>query len=76
MDMTVAALSSIVVFLLVVGGAGWKLNAELSSIKTMLQVFIAESKGKFDEIIKLERRIEKLEEKILTVHKDCRHHGD
>jgi hypothetical protein len=63
--MEVAALSGIVVFLLVVGGAGWKLNSEISSIKTMLQVFIAKSEAKFDEIIRLEKRIEKLEEKIL-----------
>lgn len=63
--MSVEALSAIAGFILIIGGMGWKLNAELSSIKTMLQVFIARSEAKFEEIIKLEKRLEKLEEKIL-----------
>lgn len=63
--MTIEALSGIVAFVLVIGGLGWKLNNELSSIKTMLQVFIARSEAKFDDLVKLERRVEKLEEKIL-----------
>jgi hypothetical protein len=63
--MTLEALASVVSFMLVIGGLGWKLNSEIASIKTMLQVFIATSEGKFAEITKLERRIEKLEEKIL-----------
>jgi hypothetical protein len=63
--MTLEALASVVSFVLVIGGLGWKLNSEIASIKTMLQVFIATSEGKFAEINKLERRIEKLEEKIL-----------
>lgn len=63
--MTVEALSGIVAFVLVIGGLGWKLSTELSSIKMMLQVFITRSEAKFEEIIKLEKRIEKLEEKIL-----------
>ena len=63
--MTIETLSAIVGSILVIGGMGWKLNAELSSIKTMLQVFIARSEAKFEEILKLEKRIEKLEEKIL-----------
>jgi hypothetical protein len=63
--MSVETIASIAGFVLLIGGMGWKLNAELSSIKTMLQVFIARSEAKFEEIIKLEKRIEKLEEKIL-----------
>lgn len=63
--MTVEALSGIVAFVLVIGGLGWKLNNELSSIKTMLQVFIARSEAKFDDLVKLEKRVEKLEQKIL-----------
>ena len=63
--MTLEALSGIVAFVTVIGGLGWKLSTELSSIKMMLQVFIARSEAKFEEILKLEKRIEKLEEKIL-----------
>lgn len=36
----------------------------------MLQVFIAKTEGKFDELVKLERRVEKLEEKMLECYKE------
>lgn len=68
--MTIETISTIAGLVLVVGGLGWKLNAELSSIKTMLQVFIARTEGKFDELMKLEKRIEKLEEKMLECYKE------
>lgn len=68
--MTIETISTIAGLVLVVGGLGWKLNAELSSIKTMLQVFIAKTEGKFDELVKLERRVEKLEEKMLECYKE------
>lgn len=68
--MTIETISTIAGLVLVVGGLGWKLNAELSSIKTMLQVFIAKTEGKFDELMKLEKRIEKLEEKFLECYKE------
>lgn len=67
--MTVEALVPIISFVVLVGGMGWKLNNELSSIKTMLQVFIAESKGHFATIEKLEKRIDKLEEKVAELQK-------
>ena len=60
--MSVETIASIAGFVLLIGGMGWKLNSELSSIKTMLQVFIARSEAKFEDIAKLEKRIEKLEE--------------
>lgn len=68
--MTIETIATISGLVMLVGGLGWKLNAELSSIKTMLQVFIARTEGKFDELIKLEKRIEKLEEKMIECYKE------
>ena len=68
--MTIELLSSIVGFVLVIGGLGWKLSTELSSIKIMLQVFIATSEAKFNELTKLEKRIERLEEKMTECYKE------
>jgi hypothetical protein len=68
--MTIESLSAIVGFVLIIGGMGWKLNSELSSIKTMLQVFIATSEAKFAELMKLEKRIEKLEERMTECYKE------
>lgn len=67
--MTIETLAPVIGFVLLVGGMGWKLNAELSSIKVMLQVFIAKTEGKFDELIRLEKRIEKLEDIIVEIQK-------
>lgn len=67
--MTIELLSSIVGFVLVIGGLGWKLSSELSSIKIMLQVFIAKTEGKFDELAKLEKRVEKLEGVVVEIQK-------
>lgn len=67
--MTVELLSSIVGFVLIIGGLGWKLSSELSSIKIMLQVFIAKTEGKFDELAKLEKRVEKLEDIVVEIQK-------
>ena len=57
--------TSIVVGLVVIGGLGWKLNAELSKIRSMLEVFMAKSEGKWEQVDKLERRVENLEKKLL-----------
>lgn len=67
--MTIETISTIAGLVLVVGGLGWKLNAELSSIKTMLQVFIAKTEGKFDELAKLEKRVEKLEDVVVEIQR-------
>lgn len=56
---------SVVVGLVTIGGLGWKLNAELSKIRSMLEVFMAKSEAKWDQLEKLERRVEHLEKKTL-----------
>ena len=56
---------SVVVGLVTIGGLGWKLNAELSKIRSMLEVFMAKSEGKWEQVDKLERRVEHLEKKLL-----------
>ena len=38
---------SVVVGLVTIGGLGWKLNAELSKIRSMLEVFMAKSEAKW-----------------------------
>lgn len=56
---------SVVVGLVTIGGLGWKLNAELSKIRSMLEVFMAKSESKWEQVDKLERRVEHLEKKLL-----------
>ena len=56
---------SVVVGLVTIGGLGWKLNAELSKIRSMLEVFMAKSEAKWEQVEKLERRVEHLEKKTL-----------
>jgi len=48
-----------------IGGLGWKLNAELSKIREMLQVFMAKSEAKWEQVDKIEKRVEVLEKKVL-----------
>ena len=48
-----------------IAGLGWKLNAELSKIREMLTVFMAKSEAKWEQVDKLERRVEVLEKKVL-----------
>lgn len=67
MDFT--AVISIFVGILTIGGVGYKLNAELSKIRIMLEVFMAETKSKLESIIKLEKRVERLEQKIYEGNK-------
>ena len=56
---------SVVVGLVTIGSLGWKLNAELSKIRSMLEVFMAKSEAKWEQVEKLERRVEHLEKKTL-----------
>ena len=63
--MTMETVSGIVSGLLLIGGLGWKLNAELSSIRVILQVFMAKSECKWQQVDKLEKRVEHLEKKVL-----------
>jgi hypothetical protein len=62
--MDFATVVSIFVGILTIGGVGYKLNAELAKIRIMLEVFMAETKGKLEDIIKLEKRVERLEQKV------------
>ena len=55
----------VVVGLVTIGSLGWKLNAELSKIRSMLEVFMAKSEAKWEQVEKLERRVEHLEKKTL-----------
>ena len=48
-----------------IGGLGWKLNGELSKIREMLQVFMAKSEVRWEQMDKIERRVETLEKKVL-----------
>ena len=48
-----------------IGGLGWKLNAELSKIRSMLEVFMAKSEAKWEQVDKIEKRVETLEKKVL-----------
>ena len=48
-----------------IGGLGWKLNSELSKIRTMLEVFMAKADGKWEKLDALEERVKTLEKKIL-----------
>lgn len=50
--------------LLLIGGLGWKLHSELYSIRTMLEVFMAKAEAKWEQIDKLEKRVNALEEKV------------
>ena len=52
--------------LLLIGGLGWKLHSELYSIRTMLEVFMARAEGKWEQIDKLEKRVDALEERSLA----------
>ena len=56
---------SVVVGLVTIGSLGWKLNAELSKIRSMLEVFMAKSEAKWEQVDKIERRVENLEKKLL-----------
>lgn len=59
------AVVSIIVGIGVIGGIGWKVNAELSKIRTMLEVFMAKADAKWEKLATVERRVEHLEKKLL-----------
>jgi len=58
----IGGILTIISFLGAVFGIGWKLHSELSSIRTMIETFIAKAEEKWISIEKLERRVEKLED--------------
>ena len=63
--MEFTAVASIVSGLVVIGGLGYKLNAELSKIRTMLEVFMAKADAKWEKLDDLEGRVKVLEKKVL-----------
>ena len=60
--MTIETLGAIVSFLLLVGGLGWKLNAELNMIRLMIEKMVVKAEGKWEQLSSLEKRVEKLED--------------
>jgi len=56
---------TIIMGVVFIGGLGWKVNAELSKIRTMLEVFMAKADAKWEKLDTVERRVENLEKKLL-----------
>ncbi len=63
--MEFTAVVSLVSGVVVIGGLGYKLNAELSKIRTMLEVFMARADAKWEKLDDLEGRVKVLEKKVL-----------
>ena len=61
--MGIEMITSLVSGLLLIGGIGWKLNSELSMIRLMIEKLIVKTDEKWEQLEKLERRVEKLEDK-------------
>jgi hypothetical protein len=62
--MSIDMLTSIVGSLLLIGGIGWKLNSELSLIRIMIEKLMVKADSKWEQLDKLDRRVEKLEDKV------------
>lgn len=60
--MTVESLVSIVSSLFLIGGLGWKLNAELNMIRLMIEKLVVKADSKWEQLSNLEKRVEKLED--------------
>lgn len=61
--LTIETITPLVSSLLLIGGLGWKLNAELSAIRLMVEKLVVKAEVKWEQLDKLERRIETLEQK-------------
>tara|TARA_R100001530_G_scaffold122267_2_gene89855 strand:- start:41 stop:238 length:198 start_codon:yes stop_codon:yes gene_type:complete len=61
--MSVQMITSLVTCLMLIGGIGWKLNSELSLIRLMIEKLMVKADEKWEQLEKLERRVEKLEDK-------------
>jgi len=61
--MSVEMITSLVSCLMLIGGIGWKLNSELSMIRLMIEKLMVKADEKWEQLEKLERRVEKLEDK-------------
>jgi len=62
--MTIETITTVVSGLLLIGGLGWKLNAELSMIRLMVEKLVVKAEGKWEQMDKLERRVDALESKL------------
>ena len=63
--MEFTAVASLVVGISFIAGLGYKLNAELSKIKTMLEVFMTKADFKWEKLEDLDTRVRYLEKKVL-----------
>jgi hypothetical protein len=63
--MEFTAVLGLVVGISFIGGLGYKLNAELSKIKTMLEVFMTKADYKWERLDEIEVRVRYLEKKVL-----------
>ena len=63
--MDFSAVVSIIMGVVFIGGLGWKVNAELSKIRTMLEVFMAKADAKWEKLDDVEKRVQYLEKKLL-----------
>ena len=61
--MTIETIMTLVSGLLLIGGLGWKLNAELSMIRLMVEKLVVKAEGKWEQLSNLEKRVERLEDK-------------
>jgi hypothetical protein len=59
--MTIELLLPLLSSIVLVGGLGYKLNAELSAIRLMVEKLIVKAEEKWERLDKLETRIEVLE---------------
>jgi polyhydroxyalkanoate synthesis regulator phasin len=69
--MSVSDIVAVAAFLITLVGTSWKLHSDISSIKVNLQTEISSIKvilerllTKFEEVDKLEKRIDRLEKKV------------
>ena len=63
--MEFSAVASLVSGIVLIGGLGYKLNAELSKIRTMLEVFMAKADAKWEKLEDLEGRVKLIEQKLI-----------
>ena len=63
--MEFSAVASLVSGIVLIGGLGYKLNAELSKIRTMLEVFMAKADAKWEKLEDLEGRVKSIEQKLI-----------
>ena len=72
--MSISDIVAVAAFLITLVGTSWKLHSDISSIKVNLQTEISSIKvilerllTKFEEVEKLEKRIDRLEKKVFHV---------